>query len=324
MKFPRFLLLGTCSLFFFIIVLSFFQKKPEVKPQKDSLVEEIVLIDREVPLPPAPAPDLSKVAVKQEALLPEKDQIDRLFALDSSKLPIVETITYTSRVPWLEGRCAWISDYASHYKTSRHFIARSLRGSKDYSTQNVAPGDRLNVFAPDKNIEFHLLVDVSRSKMWFYYVDVDVQERVLLKTYPVGLGRKDPDSRSGCLTPLGSYQIGDKVAIYKPGIMGYFQEQKVEMIQIFGTRWMPFEKALSEDAENPKGYGIHGSPWTSAEGGSFVEDTTHIQKYDSDGCIRLASSDIEELFAIVITKPTFVHVVSDFHDADLPGSEQGE
>jgi lipoprotein-anchoring transpeptidase ErfK/SrfK len=46
-----------------------------------------------------------------------------------------------------------------------------------------------------------------------------------------------------------------------------------------------------------------------------------IGAYDSDGCIRLSSADIEELFSIVLTKPTFVEIVKDFHEAKLPGVE---
>jgi hypothetical protein len=46
-----------------------------------------------------------------------------------------------------------------------------------------------------------------------------------------------------------------------------------------------------------------------------------VGAYDSDGCIRLNSSDIEEIFSIVLTKPTWVEIVKDFHGATLPGIE---
>ena len=49
----------------------------------------------------------------------------------------------------------------------------------------------------------------------------------------------------------------------------------------------------------------------------YVEDLSTIGSYDSDGCIRLTQSDIEELYAIVITKPTVVEIVADFHDAEV-------
>ena len=254
--------------------------------------------------------------------LPEADRIHQLFALDSSKLPFVETVSYASRVPWLKGRPAWIADYATHFATSRHFIARSLNRKPDYFTQKVSPGDRFNVFRTDKNINFYLLIDLSRCKMWFYALDIDANERMLLKTYKVGVGRLDPKRESGSLTPVGKYVLGEKVAIYKSGTMGFFQDQKTEMIRIFGTRWLPFEKELEGCSEPARGLGIHGAPWEGPpSGGELVEDLSKIGAYDSDGCIRLASQDIEEIFAIVLTKPTIVELVKDFHDAKLPGVE---
>src|SRR5262249_27062960 len=57
-----------------------------------------------------------------EAELPSADRIDEFFNKNGVKFPFVETITYRSRVPWQKGRPAWLSDYASHFATSRHFI----------------------------------------------------------------------------------------------------------------------------------------------------------------------------------------------------------
>ena len=65
---------------------------------------------------------------------------------------------------------------------------------------------------------FIFLIDVSRCKLWFYYVDLDTKEKVLLKTYPVSLGRIDSAKLSGLLTPLGKYILGSKMAIYKPNL----------------------------------------------------------------------------------------------------------
>lgn len=283
---------------------------------------------------PKPAPAPQKAVVLKESAAPSAvqpaaasdvpfvDRISQLFALDSSKLPIVETVSYTSRVPWLKGRPAWIADYASYYETSRHFIARSLNRKVDYFTQKVSPGDRFNVFKKDKNISFHLLIDLSRCKMLFYYIDNDLNERVLLKTYTVGLGRLDASRASGSLTPVGKYLLGEKVAIYKPGTMGFFHDQKVEMVQVFGTRWIPFEQELEGCSEAAKGYGLHGAPWTLDSGGKLIEDRSKIGKYDSDGCVRLSSEDIEELFAIILTKPTVVEIVKDFKLAKVPGVEK--
>ncbi len=316
---------GTIVLFSAILLASFFKKtkkEDQAFNAKQDKVQEICIEEEPVKEEPKKI-ELQKIEVvesKVDENLPDANLIDRLFATDSSRLPIVETVTYTSRVPWISGRPAWIADYASYYSTTRHFIARSLNRKPDYFSQRVAPGDRFNVLAKDKNLNFYLLIDLSRSKLWFYSLDLDTQERILLKTYNVGLGRKESKRKSGFLTPIGKYQLGSKVAIYKPGTMGYFQDQKVEMIKVFGTRWIPFEKEIESCSESYKGLGIHGAPWTESNG-TLTEDTSKIGQYDSDGCIRLASDDIEELFAIIISKPTTIELVNDFHEAQLPGKE---
>ena len=254
-----------------------------------------------------------------EALAAEEPRVDRiheLFTQGINKLPIVETISYSPRVNWLEGRAAWIADYASYYNTSRHFIARSLNGKPDYYTQKVSHGDRFNVFRQDKNFEFYLLVDLAQCNMHFYYIDLDTNEKTLLKTYRVGLGRLDPSLPSGSLTPTGKYRLGEKVGIYKPGVTGYFQENEAEMIQIFGTRWIPFGEEIEGCSMGSKGYGLHGNPWLpNTETGELEECRETVGVYDSDGCIRLNREDIEELFSIIITKPTTIQIVKTLNEA---------
>ena len=299
----RIFIVGTVLLFGTIAALGLFKKGSA--PKSTRVVQEIPLGTSVDPIA------IQKAAVVDAAPFEEVDRIHQLFALDSSEFPIVETVSFTSRVPWLKDRPAWIADYASHYQTSRHFIARSLNKKTDYLTQKVHPGDRFNVFKPGKDLRFHLTVDLSQSRMWFYYLSGN--EKVLLKTYRVGLGKKDPKRSSGYLTPVGKYSLGDKIAIYKPGVSGFFQEEKVEMIRVFGTRWLPFDKELEGCSEGAKGFGIHGVPWVTDADGELIEDLSKIGTYDSDGCIRMGSDDIEEIFAIVITKPTTVEVVKEFH-----------
>ncbi len=282
-------------------------------------------MNKEEVMLPASSPGSLPLARPEGVLKDDFPNIDRIFQLyttGSSRLPIVETITYSSTVSWLKGRPAWIADYATHFNTSRHFIARSLNGRADYFSQKVSEGSKFNVFRKDKKINFHLLVDVSRCKMGFYYVDLDTHERVLLKTYRVGLGKLDPASPSGTLTPLGRYILGNRVAIYQPGMMGFYQDQKVEMVRVFGTRWIPLEQEGEKTILTAKGYGLQGAPWNvDAASGQPIEGREVIGAYDSDGCIRLASEDIEELYSIVLTKPTFVEIVKDFHEVKLPGVE---
>lgn len=327
-------LLGSALLFGMIAGYGYMKKKrlisEELQPSSNNVVE-IALPDNK---PFASPPTISPASVKKEVVLsspapaavsedlPEADRIAQLFTLDSSKLPFVETVSYTSRVPWLKDRPAWIADYASYYETSRHFIARSLNKKIDYFTQKVSFGDRFNVFKKDKHIQFYLLIDLSRCRLWFYALDTDSNERTLLKTYPVGVGRLDHTKSSGYLTPCGKYRLGEKIAIYKPGTLGFYQDNKIEMVRVFGTRWIPFDQEIEGCSEPAKGFGLHGTPWVTDASGQFVEDLSKVGIYDSDGCIRLASKDIEEIFSIVITKPTTVELVKNFYEAKLPGVEK--
>lgn len=341
MTFPKFLAIASIFLFVVIAILAFSKNGKAGRSSKSEVIvhssQEPIPIElgRELevvqPKVPSIKPVLADAAIKRETLapavekierpLPDADLIYQLFNKGEPKLPFVETITYKSRVPWVKGRPAWLSDYADHYKTSRHFIARSLNGKSDYIKQDISEGDSFNVLRMDKNIQFHLLIDISRCKMWFYAIDMDTKERTLLKTYRVGLGRLDGQRASGLLTPLGKYSLGCKVAIYRPKIEGFYNGKKIEMIRVFGSRWIPFEKEISNCTAPAKGLGIHGVPWVQTSTGGLAEDSSSIGKYESDGCVRLATDDVEELFAIVITKPTVIELVKDFFEAKLPGVE---
>lgn len=252
---------------------------------------------------------------------PSCDKIELLFQ-KNSPLPIVQTIAYKSKVSWKTGRSAWLVDYAAHYKTHLHFIARSMNGKPDYNPRPASEGQLFNVLSQNVNFNFHIVVDISRCKLMLYAVLPDVQERMLLKTYPVSLGRVDPTKASGCLTPVGKYSLGSRIAIYQPKMMGTYKGKRTEMITVFGTRWIPFEKELASCSEPAKGYGIHGTPWHINSEGRLVDNTSSIGKYESDGCIRMRAQDIEEVFAIVSTHQTVIEIVSDFSKMTLPGKER--
>ena len=203
MAIPRVILVGTIALFAVIGVAGtvkkvFFSPKVAKTAVSAPLATNSQQVKTVIPaqkkeakagVMPAPKPT-SKASQGTPSNAPQIDRIHQLFTTGPNKLPIVETITYSSQVPWLKGRPAWVGDYASNYATPRHFIARSLNGKADYFTQKVSPGSKFNVFRKDKNFQFYLLVDVSACKMAFYYLDQDTNERVLLKTYTVGLGKK--------------------------------------------------------------------------------------------------------------------------------------
>jgi hypothetical protein len=323
MSLPKLLGLISLALFGIIGIIALFKTPKTSVSTVPARVPLEVALDQEVQtVMPALASvgatlPVEKGIISRDVDLPDADRIEELFNKNGPKLPIVETLTYKSHVPWQKGRPAWLSDYAGHYATSRHFIARSLNGKPDYLKQELAEGDRFNVLRKDKNFEFRLVVDTSRCRLWFYYIDLDTHEKVLLKTYQVGLGRLDASKTSGLLTPLGTYSLGDRVAIFKPKSTGMHHGKKVEMMTVFGTRWIPFEKELGECTAPAKGFGIHGTPWIKDANGELVDNPTSVGKYESDGCIRLATPDMEELFAIIITKPATIEIVRDFMESSV-------
>lgn len=285
------------------------QKKEEVVVQKTALSSEEKAA-------------FEPIVIKEEDPIDRVDRIEYLFKPYPPLLPIVETIVYSSKVDWLTGRPAYLGDYASYYQTSKHFISRSLKKTANYFAQAISNGAKFNVLRKDKEIQFHLVLDLSRLKMRFYYYDAGQGERVLLKTYKASAGKVEPSRASGYLTPYGQYRLGQEVAIYQEGAMGKFNNQPCEMITVFGKRWIPFEEEIAYCTAPAKGLGIHGVPWERDEqNNSMLECRDCICRYESSGCIRLLTEDMEEIFAIIITKPSFIHIVKDFADAKLPGRE---
>ncbi len=330
MSFPRFLGVLSVIMFGAILTASFFKKqdRQSLPLQMDEVVtiatpgdEEGLTVELEQTLPEEEGEaEEQQIGVSEEGQdesLEEVDRLHELFSVTGKKSPIVQTITYKSSVPWLKGRSAWLCDYATHYQTSRHFIARSLNGKPDYEKQDVANGDRFNVLNPDLDIKFHLLVDLETCRMWFSYQEGESDKRHLLKTYKVGIGRPDEHSSSGYLTPIGKYSLGDRVATFKPRRYALHQGERKEMIQVFGTRWIPFNEEIEGCSEPAKGFGIHGLPLVKNEDGVIKENLDSICKYESDGCIRLTTTDIEELFAVIITKPTVIELVKGVQGMNL-------
>jgi len=316
MSFVKTVVVGSCILFGAIGVAAYVKKSGASESQPDVVAiewESDVAAYQEAE--PAPA-----VELRDDVELPEGDRMELFFNTAWPKLPIVQTVAYSSRVDWLDGRPAWVADYASHFKTSRHFIARSLNQDLDYFSQKVSNGDRFNVLRTDVELEFYLVVDLNRCKMWAYYIDTESDERVLMKSYDVGVGRSDSKKASGWLTPLGKYTLGSKIAVYRPGTMGLYNNDKIEMMRVFGTRWIPFDEELRGCTAPARGLGIHGCPWVEVEG-ELVEDTSGLGDHSSDGCIRLRTEEMEELFSIIITRPVTIELVGDFFQASLPGTE---
>ena len=86
---------------------------------------------------------------------------------------------------------------------------------------------------------------------------------------------------------------------------------------------MPFEEELEKCSDSAKGYGIHGVPCVYDEKSDALTETMEgVGGYGSDGCLRLHRDDIEELFSIVITKPTIVEIIKNKKDAILPMAKE--
>jgi len=331
----RVLAIFALVLFSLIGVLALMKKKETQNQQVVTLIptEQAVPIDLELdeePVEIEPAPNKGEDEPKPEASsyplsaesLPTANRIDELFVpSDLQSFPFIKTITYKSKVPWLEGRPAWISDYATHFKTSRHFIGRSLHGKGQYYKQEVSNGQRFNILDPERETEFYLLVDLSTAKLWLYAYDVPSHKKWLIKDYTVGLGRQDPLKSSGLLTPKGKYLLGDRIAAYTPKSMGPFNGDKVPLITVFGTRWIPFEKEIAGTTAPARGLGLHGAPWVTNSEGVLEENKESIGTYTSDGCVRMRSDDIEEIYALIATKPTYIELVSHFTDGKIPGDD---
>jgi len=292
----------------FLAALFLFDHFKESPPAKQSAKESPAIV---IQAKAKPAIEQEPSIVKTAEIVPSFDRLDQLFKPDSS-FPFMETLTYKAKVSWLKGRSAWVNDYAHHFQTSRFFIARSL------GVEEAKEGDPFNVFSLDYPFHFHLLLDLSKKKLWFAVVDDKNDTVHWLKDYTVCIGREDITRPSGYLTPTGTYSLGDRIAVYAPESKGYYHGERVEMIRHFGTRWIPFEKEVKNCSAPAKSYGIHGVPWNK-ELGDWQEDCSSLGTPASDGCIRLKTSDVEELYSIITSRPltTTIEITHDYAKADL-------
>lgn len=269
---------------------------------------------------PPPALTCAQPAEQRPVVIEHDSEPEGLSALfaKTGGCPIVETLSYKSHVSWKRNRLAWLIDYSNYYKTPLGFIYRSLTGNCDAEPSAIADGMQFNVFRRELDFRFHLVVSLSSCRLRLYYVIPQERRVVFLKSYQVCVGRKETSRASGSLTPVGLYQLGSKVASFRPRMMGSYKGRQVELMQVFGTHWIPFEKALEGCSEPAKGYGIHGTPMVrNSQEGELVEDTSSIGHYESDGCIRLAGKDMKELFSVISTRTTYVEIVQSFQQSKL-------
>lgn len=331
MSLPKIFFLVSLSLFSFIGVLAIRKKcsSPHSQPNGKEIVstQEVNLTllssvsktpQPSEPSPPVSPPPVGEISNETDVVIEhdqEQDGLPALFSKNSS-CPIVETVTYKSHVAWKARRQAWLIDYANYYKTPLEFIYRSINGGST-APVTVSEGMQFTVLKRDVDFRFHIVVSLSSCRMRLYYVLPEERRAVFLRSYPVCLGSKDSSKTSGHCTPLGVFQLGNRTAVFRPRMMGSHHGKQVELIQVFGSRWMPFEKEIEGCTEPAKGFGVHGTPIIRNVDGSLQEDDSSIGHYESEGCIRLAGKDVEEVFSIVSTRKTWVEIVPSFQQSRL-------
>lgn len=155
-------------------------------------------------------------------------------------------------------------------------IARKFKTTVDLIKTNNAlqrpvlhPGDRLRVFKGT----FTLAISKSRNDLV-----VKVNDR-FFKRYRVGTGKFGT-------TPTGTFVIAEKIEQppwWRPdGKMIPYGDKA----NVLGTRWMSLQATSPTNAV--RGYGLHGT-W----------EPETIGRQASAGCVRLANSEVEELFLLV-------------------------
>ena len=169
-------------------------------------------------------------------------------------------------------------EYVVRSGDSLERIARKFKTTADLIKKNNAlqrpvlhPGDRLRVFKGT----FTLAISKSRNDLV-----VKVNNR-FFKRYRVGTGKFGT-------TPVGTFVIADKIEQppwWRPdGKMIPFGDKE----NVLGTRWMSLQATGTTAAV--RGYGLHGT-W----------EPETIGRQASGGCVRLANSEVEELFLLIPT-----------------------
>lgn len=136
-----------------------------------------------------------------------------------------------------------------------------IKKSNRLESDLIASGKRLKV----STAKFNIIV-YKRQNILILKADDEI-----IKTYTVATG-------SNSSTPAGTFKITTKLvnptwfksgAVVPPGSPD----------NVLGTRWLGFDLA---------GYGIHGT-----------NDPQSLGKQVTEGCVRMANPDVEELYAIV-------------------------
>lgn len=174
-------------------------------------------------------------------------------------------------------------EYVVRSGDSLERIARKFKTTVDLIKKGNAlqrpvlhPGDRLRVFTG----KFTLAISKSRNDLV-----LKANDR-FFKRYRVGTGKFGT-------TPVGTFVITEKIEQppwWRPdGKMIPFGDKE----NVLGTRWMSLQATSTTNAV--RGYGLHGT-W----------EPETIGQQASAGCVRLANSDVEELFLLIPTETRVV------------------
>lgn len=139
--------------------------------------------------------------------------------------------------------------------------AELIMKSNNLSSDKILPGRKLKVWTGG----FNILVDKSLNVLLLK------SGEEVIKTYIVSTGLNNS-------TPTGNFKIINKIvnpAWFKPGVVVPAGSPE----NILGSRWLGFDLT---------GYGIHGTT-----------EPQNLGKQITEGCVRMANSDVEELYIIV-------------------------
>jgi lipoprotein-anchoring transpeptidase ErfK/SrfK len=161
-----------------------------------------------------------------------------------------------------------LAKIAKEFKTTADLIIKSNNLSGD----KIVPSRKIKVWAAP----FNILVDKSQNTL-----TLKANEEII-KTYIVSTGKNNS-------TPAGNFKIMDKIPNppwFKPGASAPIPSGSPE--NILGSRWLALDLPS---------YGIHGTT-----------DPQSLGKQVTQGCVRMANPDVEELY-IIVPKGTEVTII---------------
>lgn len=133
--------------------------------------------------------------------------------------------------------------------------------SNNLASDKILPGKKIKIW----NAPFSILVDKSQNILLLK------TDEEIIKTYVVSTGKNN-------CTPAGTFKVTSKLmnpTWFKAGAVVPASSPD----NILGTRWMGFDLA---------GYGIHGTT-----------EPQQLGKQVTQGCVRMANPDVEELYTII-------------------------